>query len=129
MRPKRSHSGTPSDIYHFFFGVFYKKLSVRTRNGDFVPGFLIKHVGRTDPWIHVTPTVFISIKWWCSYPDIEHDNVSFSRVIGHRIRPELGLIIDHLKIPQFPVVPLTFKLVLASWIVGQRSDVKIFKFH
>ncbi|CAI8245033.1 MAG: Uncharacterised protein [Flavobacteriia bacterium] len=125
---KGCHSCAPTHIDHLFVRVLDEELTIRSGNGALVPWLQIEDIGGAHTGIHVHPAIFGSVPRRRGDPDVQHDNVPFGRVIRHRIRTELRLIVLHLKVPQSEFVPLSLELIRTCWIVWMRSDVHVLEF-
>ena len=99
MRTQWSHTGTASDINHFFLGILDEKFSVRTRNGHFVTRLGIENKRRTNAWIHFHPIIGGPIPGGGGNTNVQLDDIAFGRVVGHGIGPENGLGVHHFEIP------------------------------
>ena len=105
------------------------EFAVWTRNGYFITGFAPEYEGGAHARIHVHPAVICSVPRRCGNTDVQHDNVSFCRVVCHGIRAEQRLGIHHFQIPQTEFVPFGFELIGTRFVIGKRTDIDVFKIY
>ncbi len=68
------------------------------------PGLREKNKRRTNTRVHIhKATLFLSHGG--GNTDIQHNNITLSRMIGHGIGPEYGLGVFHLQIPHLELIP------------------------
>src|SRR5690554_4724765 len=129
MRSQRSHTGTTTDVDHFPFCGVDMEFTIRTGYIYLVARLSGEDKGRTHAWIDIHPTVICSIPRWGSNPDSQHDDISFSRVIGHGVSPEQRLLVFHHQIPHPKFIPIAFVNISGVTQFRMRRDIHILKIH
>ena len=61
-------------------------------------------------------------------PDVQLDNISFSRVVGHRICPEFRLFIHHFQWPKVELIPFRLEFLRIIVMVRMGCNVHVFVF-
>ena len=119
MASHRGHSGAASDINHLSLRLFDEEFAIRPADRHFVAGLQVKNIRRrlSRRQAHVS-------RRRCRDAHIEHHNIIFRRIAGHRIRAEDRLVVVGLKVPNlilFPIRTILFfniKFFVTQFVLG-----------
>src|SRR5690606_6357586 len=129
LSTQRCHAGTTANVYHFALGTVNVEFTVRTGDGYLIAWLTGEYIRRTDTRIYIHPLIIGTIPRRCGNTDVQHHNVSFSRVVGHGVSPEDGLIVFHFQIPQLELIPIALKYIGLVAQLRMRSDVHGFEIY
>ena len=105
----RSHPSAPADedqLLRIGQVVRQEEFAVRTRDGHLVARLAAENVGRADTRIHFHEAAGRLVERRSGDTDVEHDDVAFGRMVGHRIGAESRFRIFGNQIPHFELVPV-----------------------
>ena len=123
------HAGTTADVDHLGVGLLDKELPVGSADGALVAGLASEDVAGADAGVDVHPRVAGAVPRRSGNPDVEHHDVAFSRVVGHGVRADDGLVVDHLEVPQAKLVPLALEGVGVLVVLRVGGDVDVLVLH
>ena len=129
VRTHGCHSCTAADVHHFRFRLLDEELAVRSGDGHLVAGLLVEHKRRANAWVDLHPAVARAVPRWRRNSDVEHHDVALSGVVGHRVRANNRLVVDHLEVPQPKLVPLRLEGVGVRVMLGVGRDVDVLVLH
>lgn len=131
MRAHRSHAGTAADEHLLVRSILNEKFAVRTRDSHLVARLAREDIGRADARIEFHESSCRTVPRRRGYTDVEHDDVAFGRMIGHRVGPERRLGILRNQIPHFHMVPvlavfrLDVEVAEADLVVFRNVDLNV----
>ena len=118
LRTERSHTGTTTNPDHLLLRVEVRmEVAERTTHNHLVAGFQREDVRRSDTGVHIHEAAAIGLERRCGNTHGEHEHVTLSRVVGHRVGTDGGLGIHALEREQAELLPCGQILVADETLV------------
>ena len=91
---QRSHTCTTANPYHFLLAVeMWMEIAERTTHNNLVAWFKREDVRRSNTWIHIHKSTAIWFEWRSCNTYGQHEDITFCRIVRHRIGTDCWLCI------------------------------------
>jgi len=88
------------------------KFTVGTRYHYLVTRIQAEDIGGYDTGIHIHPSALHFVERRCCYTDIQHDDITFGRIIGHGVGTYRVFLVLRRQIPHLELIPITLILFI-----------------
>ena len=106
MRAHRRHTGAAADKHFFVRSILHEEFAVGSRNRHLVARLARENIRRTNSRVHLHKSPCGPIPGRRGDTDIQHDDIPFGRMVGHRISAERRLRIFRNQPPHLHVIPV-----------------------